>query len=47
MHSYVLGAVLECDFRIRSFLVKMFELNIEAFHSYKNIVSILPCWSLF
>jgi hypothetical protein len=30
-----------------SFLVKMFELNLEAFHTYKSILSILPCWSLF
>ena len=26
-----------------SFLVKMFKLNIEPFHSYKSILSILPC----
>ena len=24
----------------------MFELHLEAFRSYKNILSILPCWSL-
>ena len=29
-----------------SFLIKMFELHIQAFHSYKSILSILPCLSL-
>ena len=29
-----------------SFLVKMFELHVEAFHSHKNILSIVLCRSL-
>jgi hypothetical protein len=26
------------------FFIKIFELHLEAFHSYKSILSIRPCW---